>query len=218
MICAMCRKTNATACDRCKSIHYCSKECQREDWPVHKALCRDMAAMPQRPSKEHFLALYFPEFELKPQLVWIKKGSYGGETHLKSYIGPDTSRRGLDNENCDGDKIWVDRECLYANPRNGAKSEQRHLLATGRYDMTRSQVPLSYGAVLGRSRVRKGWRGPLVFQAVSDVDEVSYEDEASDEDKIIDVTLADLRTVVDTVLEWPVPDWVFTDENRFDEE
>lgn len=26
-------------CDRCKSYHYCSKECQTKDWNIHKKLC-----------------------------------------------------------------------------------------------------------------------------------------------------------------------------------
>ncbi|KAJ7460153.1 hypothetical protein FB451DRAFT_1270528 [Mycena latifolia] len=31
-------------CAQCKSIHYCSTECQRADWARHKALCKSQAA------------------------------------------------------------------------------------------------------------------------------------------------------------------------------
>lgn len=27
-------------CQGCRLVRYCSKECQRRDWPVHKAFCR----------------------------------------------------------------------------------------------------------------------------------------------------------------------------------
>ncbi|KAK5732564.1 hypothetical protein LTR17_010379 [Elasticomyces elasticus] len=30
-------------CGRCKSVLYCSKECQVKDWPLHKAVCKTLA-------------------------------------------------------------------------------------------------------------------------------------------------------------------------------
>ncbi|KAK3673666.1 hypothetical protein LTR78_006571 [Recurvomyces mirabilis] len=31
-------------CGRCKNAHYCSKACQGKDWPLHKAMCKRLAA------------------------------------------------------------------------------------------------------------------------------------------------------------------------------
>lgn len=38
--CGMCSQDDChLKCSRCKSIRYCSKECQRKHWPVHKNKC-----------------------------------------------------------------------------------------------------------------------------------------------------------------------------------
>ncbi|XP_060561743.1 uncharacterized protein LOC132721452 [Ruditapes philippinarum] len=38
--CGDCAKPNCTKlCNRCKGTFYCSKECQRKDWSVHKEIC-----------------------------------------------------------------------------------------------------------------------------------------------------------------------------------
>ena len=35
-----CSNTGVYRCKKCKKIRYCSKECQRSDWPEHKVACR----------------------------------------------------------------------------------------------------------------------------------------------------------------------------------
>ena len=37
--CVMCGKLNPTSCSRCMRVVYCSKDCQRAHWPVHKLSC-----------------------------------------------------------------------------------------------------------------------------------------------------------------------------------
>jgi hypothetical protein len=41
-ICAVCRKRvkHLKMCSLCKKAFYCSKECQRDDWAVHKQVCK----------------------------------------------------------------------------------------------------------------------------------------------------------------------------------
>jgi hypothetical protein len=34
----------AQRCNRCKTVRYCSPECQRADWPTHAAVCRSLLA------------------------------------------------------------------------------------------------------------------------------------------------------------------------------
>ncbi|KAJ7184545.1 hypothetical protein C8R46DRAFT_1064376 [Mycena filopes] len=42
--CARCDKTGTTKdlllCSRCRLIHYCSRECQKQAWPTHKIVCK----------------------------------------------------------------------------------------------------------------------------------------------------------------------------------
>lgn len=40
--CGNCGKENATKrCSRCNRIHYCSVDCQKAHWKVHKKICND---------------------------------------------------------------------------------------------------------------------------------------------------------------------------------
>ncbi|KAL8872565.1 MAG: hypothetical protein Q9174_001823 [Haloplaca sp. 1 TL-2023] len=54
-------------------VHYCSQKCQTTDWKFHKHLCAQFRDLEDRPSTNHVLAVYFPEHEQKPQLIWIAK-------------------------------------------------------------------------------------------------------------------------------------------------
>lgn len=38
-LCGICGVKTTKHCTKCKNIYYCSSECQRNDWKVHKELC-----------------------------------------------------------------------------------------------------------------------------------------------------------------------------------
>ena len=46
IVCTRCLKkgrlTSLPRCTGCKSSSYCSKDCQRSDWPLHKQLCKSI--------------------------------------------------------------------------------------------------------------------------------------------------------------------------------
>lgn len=95
--CVMCNKTPAKRCERCASCWYCSKECQKRDWPIHKLLCKVFSELSTRPSPGHKRALYFPVIESKPRLIWIPSkrevDDYTKEPYetidLDTYLGSD---------------------------------------------------------------------------------------------------------------------------------
>ncbi|KAI0890141.1 uncharacterized protein GGS22DRAFT_150092 [Annulohypoxylon maeteangense] len=74
-LCCVCWKKGGELCGRCKSSCYCSKECQKEDWSLHKKVCRIAAAAPpksERPSPYHIQAIFCPENTDTYEFVWVK--------------------------------------------------------------------------------------------------------------------------------------------------
>ncbi|EXX54183.1 hypothetical protein GLOIN_2v1587334 [Rhizophagus irregularis DAOM 181602=DAOM 197198] len=50
-ICNVCQNPSTTRCSKCRQIYYCSRECQKKDWKVHKKLCgKNEVPMPSFPS------------------------------------------------------------------------------------------------------------------------------------------------------------------------
>ena len=43
-VCAICGSPASSRCARCKEARYCSRACQREDWPCHKHICGQQQA------------------------------------------------------------------------------------------------------------------------------------------------------------------------------
>ena len=69
--CAICDSSDSKFCSLCHSILYCSRECQKTDWPLHKKVCKKFTTLPPRPSLLHRLAIHFPADLKEPQLIWI---------------------------------------------------------------------------------------------------------------------------------------------------
>ncbi|KAJ1429411.1 hypothetical protein B484DRAFT_328975 [Ochromonadaceae sp. CCMP2298] len=41
--CFVCNEKSVHTCDKCRSVSYCSPECQRSDWKTHKIACGDLS-------------------------------------------------------------------------------------------------------------------------------------------------------------------------------
>lgn len=94
-LCLVCTKTVKHECSRCHSTKYCSPECQKADWAVHKILCKAYATFDftTRPSPNHRLGIFFPENEPKPRFIWLAYRSSGLVDQFLAH-----SKGGLKNE------------------------------------------------------------------------------------------------------------------------
>jgi hypothetical protein len=41
--CVVCKGPSSSGCKACNAMPYCSTECQKVDWPVHKEQCQHLA-------------------------------------------------------------------------------------------------------------------------------------------------------------------------------
>lgn len=72
--CIMCNSPSTNHCIQCKSASYCSTKCQKNDWSLHKVLCKEYANFAKenpRPTPEHKLGLFFPYNSETPRLLWV---------------------------------------------------------------------------------------------------------------------------------------------------
>lgn len=75
----MCHQKEIHTCAGCKSAKYCPSFCQKQDWPLHKFLCKQYGQkgetiLKSKPpgDKKHALCILFPQNGLKPSLVWLE--------------------------------------------------------------------------------------------------------------------------------------------------
>lgn len=79
--CCICGGDGRKQCGTCKSINYCSINCQKKDWPLHKLLCAKFKPFievgpPLNPVLEanatYKLAILFAVKSIHPELIWVK--------------------------------------------------------------------------------------------------------------------------------------------------
>jgi hypothetical protein len=91
-----CNKPAPKKCGSCKSISYCSTNCQKKDWSIHKIICAEYTsfeATNSRPADTETvvwkLAILFPDDEEKPRFIWVdclveeKLDDKGKKTHFE---------------------------------------------------------------------------------------------------------------------------------------
>jgi hypothetical protein len=72
-LCAMCSNPATSVCNICRCIRYGSKACQKDDWSVHKLLCKTFKDFNEASApKDYYRAVFFPEDGNKPRFIWLK--------------------------------------------------------------------------------------------------------------------------------------------------
>ena len=72
--CIVCIKTATKYCSKCKSIRYCSRECQVSDWSSHKFFCASLPFPPKEntsPSTRTITGLLLNPDSLTPKIVEV---------------------------------------------------------------------------------------------------------------------------------------------------
>ncbi|KAI0422591.1 hypothetical protein F5X98DRAFT_385611 [Xylaria grammica] len=97
--CVVCSNTGTLACTKCRMVMYCSRDCLRSNWSVHKVDCRDATAKSTATFEtEHRLPIWAPQ-SLYADLM---KKHHNTEPQGFPHIGP-----------------YNRREFLEADPRSG---------------------------------------------------------------------------------------------------
>jgi len=78
----VCRNNGTKMCNRCRSEHYCSKECQIQKWAVHKGFCTPYTEQKYRPEID---LIPLDELEIKERRL-IPRNERIKEQYLSGWI------------------------------------------------------------------------------------------------------------------------------------
>lgn len=95
--CAMCEMDGTQQCNYCRAIRYCSRECQKLDWPLHKLLCKTRnEKYDDRLHPPGFVrGICFSSDELTPRFVWhAAEFSGSGDFMYNSLDLPESTVKG----------------------------------------------------------------------------------------------------------------------------
>lgn len=174
--CIICNGSGAKFCSSCHSISYCSLECQKTDWPLHKTICKTFTTLPSRPSPSHKLAILFPVHSKHPQLIWIKC-----ERHVDD---------GVEWELPDSDEL-LEAENLHPRFKNLREYNSIPRNALRGFDLSYTIKLIFRDGFFNdgsspnlcirqatRGQAKHDWRGPMLAlrQPGTDMDPLFYED------------------------------------------
>lgn len=182
IICVMCSLASTKTCAGCKSIRYCSEECQAADWTVHKLLCRTFKDFCTRPIESAKRAILFPQDSKAPSWVWIETKILSDEfdsryevVELKNLLGRDNPLK---------DRRLVQRNSMRARDlKKTLEVVVRDAFLGDGSQPNRSLVEATRGALA------HDWRGPAVVLAKRGI--------SPDPPFYGDVDISDFRDVAD---------------------
>lgn len=88
-ICALCHRSGTKKCGKCHSILYCSEECQKLDWQIHKVFCM-LHPFPAKALAEDrgVQAILLPEKSKLPLLVHVPMERFLDDDDGCTYLHP----------------------------------------------------------------------------------------------------------------------------------
>ncbi|KAK8061634.1 hypothetical protein PG994_008000 [Apiospora phragmitis] len=154
--CTACENPNSPRCERCNSAFYCSKACQRIDWPIHGILCPSFAAfdISRGPTPEHFRAIRFPPKKKEPKFIWIH--CKWRQDSGRRYQSPETAA--LVGSGC-----GIERANLFLGPRLNKQLNNTIVISFRDSSMIDASEPSKSIASITATKpgFYYGWRGPI---------------------------------------------------------
>ena len=186
MGCLICNATDVKSCVSCRSASYCSKECQKIDWPLHKHLCKIIPTMTTRPSPSSRLAILFPVDSKSPKLVWVNcpmihlpdDEEEFEAPEVKPFLGPGYP------------PPTPERMICWNNQVRGVEQLDHTIIAHIRDNGRNDGSKLNQAVIACAGNTPAPWMGPVIV--------LSQVGEPTDPYSVFqDVTLEDLRHIVD---------------------
>ena len=189
--CLTCNSPATHKCPRCEGVSYCSANCQRADWMVHKFLCAPNSKRLLPPRKRMVRALLFPEDEATVKVLWLPyitndDGEVLKRSSVKNYIYfPEVN--GV-RRNC-----VISRTPLLDAKIRGRPHDHALLLMYRDSFMFDGSLPNRSIDAVTQGKMKRPWRGPVLLVAEASLD--------SDGPLTVeDVTMNDFRDAIDFFL------------------
>lgn len=184
----MCGKPAPTLCVRCHCSSYCSRACQKEDWPVHKLLCGSFPTSQAPALATSKRGIFFPVDDTAPRFVWVPcKWEVDEDTGIRFQVDIKTEFLG------DGmtDRVMVKHNLTRSRTRKDLLTV--HVREAGSFDGSRLNRCVI--AVAGARYVNMAWPGPLLV--------VRSRGLTLGDSELVDIDMVDFRDAVDLLCSYP---------------
>ncbi|KAB8298732.1 hypothetical protein EYC80_000907 [Monilinia laxa] len=203
--CASCNEDDAKKmCAGCKTISYCKEQCQKNDWKLHKLVCKPYVQFinnvprPKKQNEVSFkLAMFLPVDENHPKFFWLETCEDVSENLSTLEIGsPRMISEYLDFEQTEAgtSTVRINQQLLQNFPDEARyiQSRQLEIEIIPFYVLQCPMSPLNKCAKkLANNRMAFGWRGPIVV--VHRIPETR---------SIGDIQPSDIRIIADWFRHW----------------
>ncbi|KAI4678566.1 hypothetical protein J4E81_010661 [Alternaria sp. BMP 2799] len=186
-LCDECDNESTLRCSGCGSSWYCSKECQKKAWALHKILCKSVKDFQDRPEAEgpdekYTRAIYFHPDEGAPRFVWLKTMTKDGEYgHPCLTACPGALAANNEKETESGEEIGMTDMKIRHNhalarrlPYNLFLSYRENFLHDGStHNMAIDKI------IDPNSPHLHAWRGPMIAYGTDAFDDVPFSQDPS---------------------------------------
>ena len=182
--CEICKILTTTSCSQCHAIYYCSKECQKKDWFIHKYFCESLPLPKKIMNEKSIYGILLPEKGKNPLVIKVlfEEGIRNGEV----FSLPDC--RAIMGDVCD-------RRGMHFNPLKG-KNLLPHSLEFNFRDNFLNEVSTPNQTVQNLTKGKNpfNWRGPILV--LKNKQNIPYHDLP----EYVDIELNDLYDIIDYFL------------------